>query len=986
MAAKQGLSAHFSQASEDAKRAVLSRAPSAIKSHSWLHNLNTTCTIKSAPPRTPEVMTLLSVRSGWLVKRNEQHVWQRRWCCVVPHMMLYYFEAEPELEQGDENEFETKEGFSGGGIYRSDATIVENQDILNAAVRDGYHHRRGSSTGNLLSPNKGRDGDYISYSVSPNATDRKMLAAPVRGPRASSSNLSPAGIIDLECYTSVNRSSVHDCVFELTGDSVTNPDLRSFYFQAADVEDCELWTNALLSDRHSALKDEREAYRQVCESFQLQLQNMSDMIDAAEGRTADAEKKLYNVRSKSQQFKTQVTDIVKEILEEKTWNPAFESEKNLENARLDYLEQLSMEQSQLLKNNDLSPIQMLADYLHNIISSHNDLNADLLSTQQKLSRSANDDSATVSEMKAKLERLEAERQDEKARYEGRIAGLEAKLHESEVAREDLENQLQTKNMDFTMLQSHAKSKCKKLASEKKILKKEVINLRQKMELIETERDAVQHLTDSHKLKAMSAIEKNEMLEKYIEKMENQVRVQQNMMEMISLSGMSQSGMSQGGDSQANGSVVGRIIAAGDDQSFSSFGNFRVRDASPIRVPKSRKPLLPKGPPISTIRKVDNDETSSPMSPPNSPTRTRPVRKFGADSFDTDDEGFQKQSQRNGSGGILDQEIASSEPEAEIQPPPNLSRELDIEEDSESRKMNKEEVAVARFQTTFDNTKSPTVNLDNFENNDSFQRETPKISNGLDQIEQDDEDDSMQGDDKTNVSELTEDRTQRHLDAIHFSANNDVSMDRGTSYVNPSSKKPSEQKKEIPPRYIMGLNSSGEDRNRPDDTNSISKAIEEEDASDKMSTTSGSIGTKLSVAQRARIAAQKSNTVKVRRGREPRADTPDRRTPMRSQSPGGKVFSRLSQKFVNAVDNSIIGVKTPADVAGTSDDTASVPQAPASPANTEETTLTLVERQKLQRERQLKVLREQGILKEGSEHQMRGGGGSPLRPARRPTQY
>lgn len=895
-------------------------------------------------------------------------------------MMLYYFEAEPELEQGDENEFETKEGFSGGGIYRSDATIVENQDILNAAVRDGYHHRRGSSTGNLLSPNKGRDGDYVSYSVSPNATDRKMLAAPVRGPRASSSNLSPAGIIDLECYTSVNRSSVHDCVFEITGDSVTNPDLRSFYFQAADVEDCELWTTALLSDRHSALKDEREAYRQVCESFQLQLQNMSDMIDAAEGRTADAEKKLYNVRSKAQQFKTQVNDIVKEILEEKTWNPAFESEKNLDNARLDFLEQFSMEQSQLLKNNDLSPIQMLADYLHNITSSHNDLNAELLNMQQKLSRSANDDSETVSEMKAKLERLEAERQDEKARYEGRIAGLEAKLHESEVAREDLENQLQTKNMDFTMLQSHAKSKFKKLASEKKILKKEVINLRQKMELIETERDAVQHLTDSHKLKAMSAIEKNEMLEKYIEKMENQVRVQQNMMEMISLSGMSMSGMSQGGDSQANGSVVGRIIAAGDDQSFSSFGNFRVRDASPIRLPKSRKPLLPKGPPISTIRKVDNDETSSPMSPPTSPTRTRPVRKFGADSFDTDDEGFQKQSQRNGSGGILDQEIAKDEAEAVIQPPPDLPRELDIEEDSESRKMNNEGVAVARFQDTFDNTKSPTVNLDNFENHDSFQRETPKISNGLDQIEQDDEDDSMQGDDKTNVSELTEDRTQRHLDAIHFSANNDVSMDRGTSYVNPSSKKSSEQKKEIPPRYIMGSNSSGEDRNKPDDTNSISKAIEEEDESDKMTTTSGSTGTRLSVAQRARIAAEKSNTVKVRRGREPRADTPDRRAPMRSQSPGGKVFSRLSQKFVNAVDNSIIGVKTPAD------DTASVPQAPASPANTEETALTLAERQKLQRERQLKVLREQGILKEGSEHQMRGGGGSPLRPARRPTQY
>ena len=94
-----------------------------------------------------------------------------------------------------------------------------------------------------------------------------MLAAPVRGPMANSGNLPPVGIIDLECYSAIHRSALHDCVFELTGDSRTNPDLRSFYFQAADVEDCEMWTKALLSDRHSALKDESEAYKQVCESF-----------------------------------------------------------------------------------------------------------------------------------------------------------------------------------------------------------------------------------------------------------------------------------------------------------------------------------------------------------------------------------------------------------------------------------------------------------------------------------------------------------------------------------------------------------------------------------------------------------------------------------------------------------------------------------------------------------------------------------------------
>ena len=53
MAAKQGLTAQIHQYSEDTKRSLLSRAPAGIKSHSWLSNLNTTCTIKSAPPRTP---------------------------------------------------------------------------------------------------------------------------------------------------------------------------------------------------------------------------------------------------------------------------------------------------------------------------------------------------------------------------------------------------------------------------------------------------------------------------------------------------------------------------------------------------------------------------------------------------------------------------------------------------------------------------------------------------------------------------------------------------------------------------------------------------------------------------------------------------------------------------------------------------------------------------------------------------------------------
>ena len=72
MAAKQGLSGQITQASEDAKRGFFERTH--LSNSLWFSNLNTTCTIKSAPPRTPDVLSMLAVKSGWLFKRNEQHV------------------------------------------------------------------------------------------------------------------------------------------------------------------------------------------------------------------------------------------------------------------------------------------------------------------------------------------------------------------------------------------------------------------------------------------------------------------------------------------------------------------------------------------------------------------------------------------------------------------------------------------------------------------------------------------------------------------------------------------------------------------------------------------------------------------------------------------------------------------------------------------------------------------------------------------------
>jgi hypothetical protein len=267
-------------------------------------------------------MTMLSSKAGWLVKRNEQQVWQRRWCCVVPHTFLYYFEAAPHVE-GDHRDGWHGSSGSGGvsgffpsttpDTYASAApAVVENQDVLNAAVRDGLG-------GAGISNNGGDDERFYAAA----ATEGEMgempeaafLADP-RGPMATSgSNLQPVGIIDLECYSNVNRTNRSEGVMELTGDPITNPDLRSFYFQAANAEDAEEWTKAFLSERHSGLRDELEAIREVSDTFPLQLRECADMIDKAEDKAATSEKELYRVRSAAEEGRRRALELVREILE-----------------------------------------------------------------------------------------------------------------------------------------------------------------------------------------------------------------------------------------------------------------------------------------------------------------------------------------------------------------------------------------------------------------------------------------------------------------------------------------------------------------------------------------------------------------------------------------------------------------------------------------------------------------------------------------------
>lgn len=47
-----------------------------------------------SPNKDANTTSNLSIKSGFLMKKNEQGSFQRRFVCIVPHMFLYYFENE----------------------------------------------------------------------------------------------------------------------------------------------------------------------------------------------------------------------------------------------------------------------------------------------------------------------------------------------------------------------------------------------------------------------------------------------------------------------------------------------------------------------------------------------------------------------------------------------------------------------------------------------------------------------------------------------------------------------------------------------------------------------------------------------------------------------------------------------------------------------------------------------------------------------------
>lgn len=511
MAAKQGTLAQLSAQAEDAKRAVLSKAGAS----SWFSNLNTVCTIKSAPPRSPEVLQLLATKAGWLYKRNEQHVWQARWCCVVPHTFLYYFDAP---------------------VVGNNNCCVQNpsaaqQNEWNKATIRGLGNRK---------PHEKRShfplfhaGGAAAVADAAISEDGDTVSAP------NTQNLQPAGIIDLECYSTLYRSSENAAILQLAGDDQVNPDLRPFYFCCENSHEVEEWNSALLNNRHAALQDEVEAYKQVADGFAQQLQLLHSDLDDAMARQEESEQVLYRVRSVAEETRRTVYRIAEECWERplSTMNPAVDISRNavqLQEKRTDLRRNM-----ETIRQQDMgvgAAVRLLADYIASTEDLCLALQQSVKQLQTDVQKSGQTDLAEIQELQAATAAAAKKHEAEKEQLLQQLAAAQAASQASSKELKDVQKDLSSTKMEVTMLMSQQRNKLATQQQHKKILKKEVIDLRQKVEDVVSEHSSLQHECEKVKLLLEQERSKSDLLSRHIEMMESQVQVQQNMMEMMSHTG------------------------------------------------------------------------------------------------------------------------------------------------------------------------------------------------------------------------------------------------------------------------------------------------------------------------------------------------------------------------------------------------------------------------------------------------------------------
>ncbi|KAL3909623.1 MAG: hypothetical protein SGILL_008015, partial [Bacillariaceae sp.] len=860
-------------ASEDAKRAVLQRT--SLHNSLWFSNLNTTCTIKSAPPRSPDVLGMLSVKSGWLFKRNEQHVWQARYCCVVPHTFLYYFDAHPTQPN------------------QAPQLTSKQQEELNKSVRQGYGKRGQSQPRSSLYHVLGGSGNATGSSTQIPQLPEDVSSEPPNGNGSNNaSTVQPAGIIDLECYTTIHRNSQNELLMELAGDETVNPDLRSFYFCANTETEGEEWTQAFLAERHSALADEREAYKQVCDGFASQLQVLHTELDHARQQADSQQDELYRVRSQMEDTRRTCLRMVQENLERERDGVALPAKKA-------YRTDLETIQAQDL--GILPAVQLLCDYTRVLEETCGDSGQKITTLEEQLTSKQQVDTSKVHELEEEVERLKEENNRQKLQFESQLETLTQQFLQAQKESQDVQKDLASQRMEMTMYQSSTRTKMGELQSHKKILKKEVIDLRKKLEEANSELDLYRHKQSSVKLEAEQERQKAMLLERYVEKIESQVKVQQNMMEM----------MSQAGSVYGGGSVMGG----------SHFGS----------------------PPLPPAVVAPTNLNSS---------------KDGRRSLEND-----------------------------FKQPSPLRSEYDQDIDNDNRDRGGEED---------ENDNVDEEDVDD-EEDEGVPLNTP--SNGKRRRRR-----VVDDDNKSHMSELTEDRTQKQFDAAMFMYSSNPQL-RAAMHGSPRSFPP-----QGPPAIIGIAEESSNDQmgsdpavqklgtimsqsGRPPKAYASNESPTRrsgtgERSIDRIMNETGSVSSRMSVAQRARLEADRQTTpVRIRMNQTPlrgnnsagRNDESSTRSASSGKGPG--FFRNIGRKLEEAIDNSVLGVDTDtegSDEYATTDvqsDTEYEDEKKTETASEASTnvSMSLAQRQALQRAQQMKFLKEQGLI--NKDEDVKAGAGS-----------
>lgn len=1039
---------------------------------------------------------MLGTKCGWLVKRNEQHVWQKRWCCVVPHTFLYYFEASPaqtktnnnnnNADESDDN-IQTHEVWSGGGVNINIFTNLD-QDALNNAVKEGLLDDVGgggtgssSKTMSLYSslPNimggGGNSTELLNESImmaDPESTAVNNPISPTAGDVGDgnsksyqfvSTNLQPVGIIDLECYSAVNRSKLNPTVLELAGDSVTNPDLRSFYFQSPTIEDAESWTKALLSDRHQSLKDETEAYRQVCESFPLQLSNCSQMIDVAEAKAEAMEREAYSVRSASEEGRRKVVSAVREMLERTCWETKERKRKDspfgsddalttakgckkkkedissskeekdaLLNAVLDqHFDKLETNRTAFLReleatlsspsavatSNVVPPVQTLVDYTAAIIGSFSDLRTQLQKVEMDLSTSVKQDQSQLEALKGAIEGRDSQLADAEKKYSRITSDLKSELNASRQEVEELTKQMEAQRMELSMYQNSTKTKLSELGQHKKILKREVIELRKKIDESGSENTAVAHEYENIKSAYQSMKDKNTTLERYIGRLEKQVGVQQNMMEMMSQTGgasivgkivgpdanqndsndaISLSGISMG--SQLRRMNISEGITSKDAKSHTPSYKHRpllppdsskgrnIQSISPLPTPKfNNSGGQEKGGVVKSLDQIVNDAVPgeddrdpSTVYASDSPSSTNinsndvdspPKSTSRRSSSNTDDDRYDIGNTPSNDPITSNRSAESAEYLSPKSPDgkdegehlPTVDKDTPTQSNASDSRFVEEEAGVVQQSSTLDTNAEMTLNVNASAEeqvkvvalNDQFLSEAADESNNLD--DNDDDDDNV-----SRVSDITEDRTQRQID-------DDLAERRKIllAYVNKTN------------GGSVSLSNASTQRRLETIENMLPSTREDLESNSE----SRGSSTRLSVAQRARLDAESGSN--SHRSLSPIPATRVRGDSSVSSGQGstsdtvgrsGSFLKSIGKAIERKLDNSVLGVNL------TDDDDYYDTESEVNTSVVSEASTTLQERIAKQRERQVAFLKNKGLIDD--EKSMKGGAGAASLSPRR----